>query len=99
MHYQFPIEQVIIDKTNHKLIHTKILKTSSAFRSISIPPILIDVLKKHKLEQPESNIEGFVILDKQNNMCNPRNISMDFTHKVAKYKKSLEEKNKNLKTK
>lgn len=90
-------EQVIIDKTNHKLIHTKILKTNTAFRSISIPPILIDVLSKHKLEQPESNIEGFVVLDKENNMCNPRNVSMDFTKKVAKYKDTLEDKIKKSK--
>ncbi len=90
-------EQVIIDKTNHKLIHTEILKTNTAFRSISIPPLLIDVLSKHKLEQPENNIKGFVILDKKNNMCNPRNVSMDFTKKVAKYKDTLEDKIKKSK--
>lgn len=90
-------EQVIIDKTNHKLIHTEILKTNTAFRSISIPPLLIDVLSKHKLEQPENNIKGFVILDKENNMCNPRNVSMDFTKKVAKYKDTLEDKIKKSK--
>lgn len=90
-------EQVIIDKKNHKLIHAKILKTDSAYRSISIPPVLIAILSKHKLEQPQSNEKGFVILDKDNNMANPRNVSMDFTKKVAKYKDTLEDKIKKSK--
>lgn len=84
-------EQIIIDKKNHKLIHEKILKTDSAYRSISIPQILIDVLSKHRIEQSKSNHKGFVILDKNNNMVNPRNISMSFTRRVAKYKNTLED--------
>lgn len=88
-------EQVIIDKKNHKLIHAKILKTDSAYRSVSIPPVLIDILSKHKIEQPQSNEKGFVILDKDNS--NPRNVSMDFTKKVAKYKDTLEDKIKKSK--
>lgn len=90
-------EQVIIDKKNHKLIHQKILKTDSAYRSVSIPPVLIDVLSKHQLQQPQSNDKGFVILDKADNMANPRNVSMDFTKKVAKYKDTLEDKIKKSK--
>ena len=88
-------EQVIQDKTNHKLIHTRILKTNSAFRSISIPNNLIKLLIEHKNNQPNSNIEGFVILNRDNVMCNPRNVSMDFTKKVQKYKE-LEDKSKEL---
>ncbi|WP_252234779.1 site-specific integrase [Clostridium sp. ZS1] len=90
-------EQVIIDKQNHKLIHEKILKTDASYRSISIPPVLVDVLSKHVLNQPQSNKKGFVILDRNNNMCNPRNVSMDFTKKVAKYKDTLEDKIRNSK--
>lgn len=90
-------EQIIIDKKNHKLIHQKILKTDSAYRSVSIPPVLINILSKHKLEQPQGNEKGFVILDKDNNMANPRNVSMDFTKKVARYKDTLEDKIKKSK--
>lgn len=90
-------DQVIIDKKNHKLIHAKILKTDAAYRSISIPPVLIDILSKHKLEQPQSNEKGFVILDRYDNMANPRNVSMDFTKKVAKYKDTIEDKIKKSK--
>jgi len=57
-------EQVINDKTNHELIHTKILKTNTAFRSISIPPVLVNILTNHKEEQPQSNEKGFIILDR-----------------------------------
>jgi len=85
-------EQVIIDKKNHKLIHSKILKTDTAFRDVSIPQALCNILTQHKSEQPQSNEEGFVILDRDNNMCNPRNVSMDFTKKVAKYKDTLDDK-------
>ena len=74
-------EQVIIDKKNHKLIHSKILKTDTAFRDVSIPQTLCNILTQHKSEQPQSNEKGFVILDRDNNMCNPRNVSMDFTKK------------------
>ena len=59
-------EQVIQDKTNHKLIHTSILKTNSAFRSISIPNSLVNVLTNHKLNQSESNSKGFVVLSRDN---------------------------------
>lgn len=85
-------EQVIIDKKNHILIHQKILKTDTAYRSISIPPVLINILSNHKLEQPQSNEKGFVILDISNNICNPRNVSMEFTRRVDKYKYTLEDK-------
>lgn len=90
-------EQVIIDKKNHKLIHSKILKTDTAFRDVSIPQTLCNILTQHKSEQPQSNEEGFVILDRDNNMCNPRNVSMDFTKKVAKYKDTLDDKISNSK--
>lgn len=85
-------EQVLNDKTNHALIHTKILKTDTSFRSISIPQVLVDTLSKHKNEQPQTNEKGFVVLDRNNSMCNPRNVSMDFTKKVSKYADTLEDK-------
>lgn len=86
-------EQVIQDKTNHKLIHTKILKTNAAFRTISIPNNLITILTEIKNNQSKINNKGFVVLNRQNSMCNPRNVSMEFTKKVAKYKLPKEDLN------
>lgn len=82
-------EQVLNDKKNHTLVHTKILKTNTAFRSISIPKLLIDILQNIKDNNYNSD---FVVLDRNNNMCNPRNVSMDFTKNVHKYKDPLEDK-------
>ena len=77
-------EQALNDKENHSLVHTNILKTNSASRSISIPKNLVHILTIHKKEQ--NNASEFVICDDRNNMCNPRNVSMRFTKKVSKYK-------------
>lgn len=76
--------QVIQDKTSKELILSSILKTSTSKRSISIPKILITNLELIKRQvSPSKN--DFVVLNRQNSMCNPRNISMEFTKKVAKY--------------
>ena len=76
--------QVIQDKISKQLILSSILKTSTSKRSISIPKILIDNLELIRRQvSPTEN--DFVILSRQNTMCNPRNISMEFTKKVAKY--------------
>lgn len=90
-------EQVINDKKNHSLVHTKILKTNAAFRSISIPQGLINILREHMNNIPNSSSNDFVILDRSFSMCNPRNVSMDFTKKVNKYKDTLEDKTKKSK--
>lgn len=85
-------EQVLNDKNNHTLVHTKILKTNAAFRSISIPLGLVNILKEHIHIAENSSCNGFVVLDRLNNMCNPRNVSMEFTRYVNKYKDSLKDK-------
>lgn len=83
-------EQVIQDKENKILIHTNILKTSKSYRSITIPKILRDYLHEiYKSTSPKK--ESFVILDREGHMCNPRNISMNFTKNIEKYKYTLEE--------
>ena len=63
---------------------SSILKTSTSKRSISIPKILINNLELIKSEILPTEYD-FVVLNRQNTMCNPRNISMEFTKKVAKY--------------
>jgi len=87
-------EQIIQDKTTHELIHSKLLKTNSAFRRISIPNNLIALLINHKDKQ--LNNKDFVILNRDNDVCNPRNVSMDFTKKLERYNKSKEEVNDKL---
>lgn len=79
-------EQVQIDKTNNLLVHTSILKTNTSCRNISIPKNLIDLLKDHKSTQLDCN--DFIILDTHNKMCNPRNVSMCFSHAVTRVMKS-----------
>ena len=86
-------EQVIQDKISKTLVHTNILKTSKSNRTISIPPMLIKVLSNVK---PNKNIfiekiNDFVILNRDGGMCKPRNLSMNFTKVVAKYKKSIDD--------
>lgn len=74
-------EQVINDKINKTLVHSNILKTSKSNRKITIPNFLKEIIKENK----QSN--EFVIVDRQDNMCNPRNLSMDFRKNVLKISK------------
>lgn len=82
--------QVIIDKTNKKLLFSSILKTSTSHRTITIPNILIEYLTglKNTLNPLDTD---FVVKSTDNSMCNPRNLSMSFTKQVAKYKESFED--------
>ncbi|EHI96984.1 integrase family protein [Clostridium sp. DL-VIII] len=89
--------QVIQDRINKELILSSLLKTSTSHRIISIPPVLIDHLKAIKEER--NALKGdFVILSREGFMCNPRNVSMNFTKTVSKYKQSLEDIEKENKT-
>ncbi|CAI3637098.1 site-specific integrase [Clostridium neonatale] len=82
--------QVIQDRISKQLILSSILKTSTSHRTISIPKILIDHLKTLR-EDNNANKNDFVILNREGLMCNPRNLSMNFTKTVSKYKKSIED--------
>lgn len=75
--------QVIQDKSTKELIFSEILKTTTSYRTISIPIILTEFLKDLKGSALESD---FVVLNRSGSMCNPRNLSMDFTKKVFKFK-------------
>jgi integrase len=90
-------EQILNDKKTHTLVHTKILKTNAAFRSVSIPQGLINILKELKEKSLIDDYNNFVVLDRSLNMCNPRNVSMEFTRYVSKYKYTLEDKIKKTK--
>ncbi|XZI01446.1 tyrosine-type recombinase/integrase [Clostridium perfringens] len=76
--------QVISDKSTNTLVCTENLKTTNSDRTISIPKILLKEFEKN-LKDPND----FIVLSRENEMCNPRNISMDFTKKVNKYKDRL----------
>lgn len=66
------------------MLLSAILKTSTSKRSISIPNILIKHLKAIKSNIQPNDID-YVVVNRQGNISNPRNISMEFTKKVAKY--------------
>ncbi|AGF59425.1 integrase [Clostridium saccharoperbutylacetonicum] len=80
--------QVINDKKNKSLIFTDKLKTNPSYRKLTLPDILITKLKKIKGKSLDTD---FVILSREGEMCNPRNLSMEFTRSVSKYKLSVEE--------
>lgn len=91
-------EQVINDKTNKKFINTDSLNTVKSYRDISISKFLVSILKSHKLKQPFSN-KDFVILDIHTKMYNPRNLSMNFTKVLNKYKLIIDSTTANTKDK
>lgn len=82
--------QIIFNKETKELIYTPILKTDKSYRKISIPPLLIDFLDNlKKIEKPNGN--DYVLKNREGDVCNPRNLSMEFTKKVSKYKLDLDE--------
>ncbi|WP_297420557.1 site-specific integrase [Clostridium sp.] len=83
---------------NNQLVHDKRLKvlmladlkTSSSYRVISIPKVLITHLTELK-ENRNANDLDYVVLDKAGQRYTPRSLSMNFTKKVFKYKKSIDD--------
>lgn len=82
-------KQVIQDKINKQLLLSNVLKTAASHRNISIPKVLISYLNQLRKADIDP-INGFIIKDRANNMANPRNISMEFTKKVSKYKNLIQ---------
>lgn len=79
------VGQVIFNRTSKELEYTKILKTDSSFRRITIPGVLVDYLEEIKgALHPKNN--DFVVLNRYGQICNPRNLSMNFVKTVEKYK-------------
>lgn len=73
--------QVIRDESTHKLVVQDTLKTNNSKRSISLPKILIN-----EFRQRQSSYDNFIVLSRNEEVCNPRNISMEFKRIVSKYK-------------
>ncbi|GFZ34276.1 hypothetical protein CSC2_48020 [Clostridium zeae] len=82
--------QVIYDRKEKKLTYTTVLKTDKSSRAISIPKFLIDYLIDIK-EKTACADKDFVIQERKGSMCHPRNLSMDFTRRISKYKYSIDE--------
>lgn len=80
--------QVVNDKLNKTILFTNKLKTKTSYRKISLPNVLIDYLKSIKGNHGK---DEFVILSREGTMCNPRNLSMNFSKAITKYKKSIED--------
>ncbi|MFW2490951.1 tyrosine-type recombinase/integrase [Clostridium chromiireducens] len=88
--------QVIYDRELKILVFSEILKTDTSHRKISLPKILTDYLSSIKGDALDTD---FVVLDREGSMCNPRNLSMNFTKSIHKYRKSIDElkvENKNI---
>lgn len=84
--YLYVNNQVIYDREEKKLVFTEILKTDTSHRKVSIPPKTLGTyLKDLKANLNPSNMD-FVVPDRNGSMANPRNLSMDFTKKLEKYK-------------
>lgn len=86
--------QVIYDRQLKMLVFSKILKTDTSYRKITLPKILLDHLESIKYDAAPSD---FVVLNRDGLMCNPRNLSMNFTKSIQKYKYSIEYLKKNNK--
>ncbi|WP_160687473.1 site-specific integrase [Clostridium sp. C2-6-12] len=85
------IHQVVYDRNTKELVFTDKLKTPTSYRKMSLPEILIDHLQSIKGEALKTD---FVVLSREGSMCNPRNLSMNFTGEISKYKDSLNDKMK-----
>lgn len=83
-------EQVINDKISKQLVHTNILKTSKSNRVVTIPILLKNIFHEHLSSNSIDKVNNFVIVNRNNTMCNPRNLSMEFTKTVAKYINPIE---------
>lgn len=82
--------QVVQDKKNKQVILTSILKTSTSYRTIYIPNFLVQFLKNLK-ESNNYSDNDFVVQSRNGGMSTPRNISMNFTKSIRKYKFSTDE--------
>lgn len=80
--------QVIYDRKLEILVFSEILKTDTSHRKTSLPKILTDYLSSIKDDALGTD---FVVLDREGSMCNPRNLSMNFTKSIHKYRKSIDD--------
>ncbi len=80
--------QVIYDRELKILTFSEVLKTDTSHRTISLPTLLINHLESIRNNAADSD---FIVLSREGLMCNPRNLSMNFTKSIHKYRKSISE--------
>ncbi len=85
--------QAVYSTQNKKLQLAPTLKTSSSHRTIVIPEVLANYLRKIK-EEKNPLPEDFIVTNMDGLMENPHCLSMRFKRAVKKFKKSLEDKKK-----
>lgn len=73
--------QIIRDESTKELLVQSTLKTNGSKRVISLPKVLLNELQKNKPSH-----DYFIVTNRQGEICNPRNLSMEFKRIVAKYK-------------
>lgn len=86
--YLTTTHQVIYDRDLKILVFTEILKTDTSYRKITLPQILLDHLESIKNDAAETN---FIVPNREGGICNPRNLSMNFTKSIYKYRKSYDD--------
>lgn len=88
--------QALVDRNTGNLYLTDTLKTTTSARTITIPKILVNYLKKIK-ENRDAKETDFIILELSNpnpqNPCNSNNLNANFTKKIN----SIVSKNKDIK--
>lgn len=72
--------QVIRDESTKQLLVQNTLKTDGSKRVISLPKVLLNELQEIK---PLNDF--FIVTNRQGEICNPRNLSMEFKRIVGKY--------------
>lgn len=78
------VNQQLIHDKRLKILMLDKLKTPSSHRSITIPKILINYLTELKAIRKPSD-DDYVVLNREDNKYPPRNLSMNFSKKVAKF--------------
>lgn len=78
-------KQIIYDRLKHVKFVSDVLKTSTSYRKISIPNILIEYFKRlYDENKPEK--EQFIFTDKYGMIIGPPAISLAFKRYLSKYK-------------
>lgn len=87
--------QVIYDRELKVLVFSEILKTDTSYRKISLSKMLTNYLTSIKCDSLDTD---FIVLNLEGTMYNPKNLSMNFTKSIHKYRKSIDDlKRKNKK--
>lgn len=80
--------QIIYDTSSHDLVFTDKLKTSTSYRKITLPNVLINYLNSIKGNSLDTD---FIVLGCNGFMCNPHTLTQNFTNALLRYNNSLKD--------